>query len=263
MTRAARINLWLVVIVLALGALVAWQVRREQAAQEPPLTVLDSAAVGSVRVRCAQCAERHFVRDGARWVMQQPYRLDADQAVVARLLAIASSPVRVRRRVDEFDLARIGLDPPAMYLALDAMSIDVGTADALRGDRYVRIGEVVAMVPDRFSPFLMAAPESELDRHLAPRALELVAVTIDGVATSASLDAWRSAEASALRARDSDQAILDGARRIELSLVDGSRVVYHLSRDADGMLAQREAPALDYLLDARQTDLLFGADGNR
>ncbi|MEO8011889.1 MAG: hypothetical protein ABI650_09620, partial [Dokdonella sp.] len=180
-----------------------------------------------------------------------------------RLIAIASSPVRVRRRVNEFNLARIGLDPPAMSLELDALEIEVGTADALRGDRYVRIGDVISMVPDRFSPFLMATPESELDRHLAPLTLDLVAVSIDGIAVSDGLDGWRAASARKLSARDAQKPIRADAQRIEMSLGDGTRIIYHFVRSEDGMLAQRESPALDYLLDEAQMDSLVGATGDR
>ncbi|MCB1571896.1 MAG: hypothetical protein KDI72_12890, partial [Xanthomonadales bacterium] len=179
MRRASRSNLILLGLVVLLGLAAWWQVEREVAGFEPPLSTLDVAAIQRVEVSCAQCRRRVFERDGAHWTMREPYLLPADDAVVARLLSIARSPVRRRHALDAFEAAKVGLAPPLMSLDLDDEHFDIGLTDALGGDRYVRTGDRIAMVPDRFSPFLVAAPESELDRHFVPRGSNLASLRID------------------------------------------------------------------------------------
>ncbi len=257
MRKAARTNLVLAVVAAALGVVAWWQVDREIDAREPPLTTIDTAAVAAIQVRCAGCVERRFVRTPHGWRMSTPYELDADPTAIARLLAIAGAPVRLREPIEAYDLAKIGLDPPTMTLELDATRIEFGTTDALRGDRYVRDGARIARVPDRFSPFLVATPESELDRRLVPSTTGLRALRIDGVDAPALATAWR--EIRATRITPTDAAASIGSRRIDLDFGDGTSRSWRVLHRADGWIARREDPALDYHLAAPDAARLIGA----
>ena len=266
MRRNARINAILAALVAALAVLAWWQVRSEIGQREPALSTLDPSTVGRIHVRCTQCVAREFVRSDGDWRMRAPYPLDADDALVGRLLAIAGSPVRARHAIADFDPAKIGLAPPLMTLELGALIFEIGMADALRGDRYVRVGDVIAMVPDRFSPFLMATPESELDRHLLPRGTSIVALRIDGVDAPQRIDAWRSAVASKIEAVAADAA--DAPRpgtavHVELALGSGETMIWNVWRVADAWRARRDSPALDYALDASAIDALIGSASTR
>jgi hypothetical protein len=61
-----------------------------------------------------------------------------------------------------YDLAKLGLDPPRITLQLNDLSIAFGDEDPIEHDRYVRIGDELLRVPDRFSARLLETPESEL-----------------------------------------------------------------------------------------------------
>ena len=265
MRKAARTNLILAILAVTLGALAWWQVEREIDAREPPLSTIDTAAVTRIQVRCAGCVERRFSRgpdsrgpDG--WRMTLPYEFDADPTAIARLLAIAAAPVRLREPVEHYDLAKIGLDPPTMTLALDATRIDIGTTDALRGERYVRDGARIARVPDRFSPFLVATPESELDRHLVPRPADVRSVRVDGVESPSLIPAWREVRATRITPADASPSI--GSRRIDLDFGDGTSRTWQLLRRADEWIARRADPALDFHLAAADASRLVGAPAN-
>jgi hypothetical protein len=64
--------------------------------------------------------------------------------------------------VVELDARKLGLDPPWATLQLDDTILKFGTTDAILGDRYVMLGDTIALVPDRFSALLFDKPESEL-----------------------------------------------------------------------------------------------------
>ena len=257
MQRAARTNLILLTVAALLGIAVYLQVGHEVDRFEPPLSTLDADAIQTVRVGCLQCVTRHFERVAGHWQMREPYDLPADDTQVARLLAIATSPVRRRHALDAFEMARIGLDPPLMTLDLDAIHFDIGTADAFNGDRYVRTRDAIAMVPDRFSPFLAASPASELDRHLLPRGSTLVSLRIDGIEHAELITTWAQVQASRISLRtQAGTSTTNG--RVELQLADGSLIHYVLNRSADGMVADRLAPPLRYALDAGQAQALLG-----
>ncbi len=260
MGRIARTNLVLAGVVAVLGVLVWRQIDGEVASREPPLGgSLDASSVDRVAVRCAPpCRERTFERSKGRWRMTTPYAMDADDAAVARLVAIAASPVRSRRPLADFDPARIGLAPPQVTLELAALHFDVGLTDALRGDRYVRFEDTVAMVPDRFSPLLAAAPENELDRHLVPRDVEVTVLRLDGVARPDLAAAWRDTVAAQVAPRGDAEGSPNG-RRIDIDLADGSSLSYRLDREGDTYIARRGEPALVYALGEAQAQALLAS----
>lgn len=257
MRRASRSNLILLGLAVLLGLAAWWQVEREVAGFEPPLSTLDVAAIRRVEVSCLQCQRRVFEREGAHWTMREPYLLAADDAVVARLLSIAQSPVRRRHALDAFEPARIGLAPALMSLDLDDTHFDIGLTDALGGDRYVRTDDRIAMVPDRFSPFLVAAPESELDRHLMPRGSTLASLRIDGSVRADLVEAWTDAQAARLVA-DADGGDAATGTKVELQLADGSTVEFTLVAGTDGVYLRRRSPRIRYMLAPGQAQALLG-----
>ncbi|MEP7042780.1 MAG: hypothetical protein ABI843_06935 [Dokdonella sp.] len=161
MKRRARTNLILIVVVALLGTAIYAELRREQTIAEP-LTPLDTDAVHTLVVTCNACKPRRFEKDGVHWRMLEPYAQAADDRAIARLLAIARAPVRLRHAAGELDAKKIGLDPPLATLQLDGTLLKFGMTDAIDGDRYADVGGVIALVPDRFSVLLFAAPENEL-----------------------------------------------------------------------------------------------------
>ncbi|HOX71502.1 MAG TPA: hypothetical protein PK001_07150 [Dokdonella sp.] len=261
MQRATRTNLILLGVVAMLGIAAYLQVDREVSRFEPPLGALDPAGIDRVTVSCLQCVPRRFEREDGHWFMREPYALPADDAQLARLLSIAASPVRSRRDAARFDARKIGLDPALIRLDLGAMHFDIGTTDAFNGDRYVRVGNTIAMVPDRFSPFLVAAPASELDRHLLPRGSILASLQIDGIERRDLIEAWNLAMASRITAADGT-APASVLANVQLHLGDGTRIDYRLVRDTDAIVARRAEPALSYTLSAEQGSLLLGTAGS-
>ncbi len=257
MRRATRTNLILIGVMVALGMATYWQVNREVAHFEPPLSSLDPATIEQVRVACLECPPRRFERVDGHWMMREPYDLPADDAQVARLLSIATSPVRSRRAVSSLDAQKIGLDPALMSLDLDSVHFDFGTTDAFNGDRYVRVGDTIAMAPDRFSPFLIAAPASELDRRLLPRGSTLKSVSINGTVRPQLVDAWTQAMAERISASNAKTANSTDPV-VELEIDDGTRLKFQFLRNGDATIARRSAPALDYALSPQQAIALLG-----
>jgi hypothetical protein len=258
MRRAARSNLILLGVVAVLGVAAYLQIGKETSRFEPPLSTLDPAMIQRVTVSCLECVPRRFERVGEHWTMREPYDLPADDTQVARLLGIASAVVRSRRPFSSLDAKKIGLDPALMRLDLDDQHFEIGTTDAFNGDRYVRVGDTIAMAPDRFSPFLVAAPASELDRHLVPRGSTLRSLRIDDIEHPQQMDAWTSVLASRVTiATDKPSAIRIAS--VDLTLGDDSVIHFELSRDADALIAKRDEPALSYLLPMKLAADLLGA----
>jgi hypothetical protein len=162
MRKTTRSIVFLAALAALLAAFVWAELERERALVPVPLTALDPAAVQRLEVRCTGCRTRRFVRNASGWHMLEPYALPANPDAIARLLAIARTPVRSRLSLRDYDLAKLGLDPAQITLTLDDLTIAIGDGDPIEHDRYVRIGDELLRLPDRFSARLLETPESEL-----------------------------------------------------------------------------------------------------
>lgn len=162
MRKSARNLLMLAVAVVALGTAVHVQLARERGLVPQPLTALDPAAVTHLEIRCQSCRSRVFERVDGVWRMRAPHDAAANPEAVNRLLAVLRAPVRTRAKMAGYAAAKLGFDPPQITVIADAVRIDIGGEDPIDHDRYVRVGDDLLRVPDRFSARLLESPESEL-----------------------------------------------------------------------------------------------------
>lgn len=257
MKRRTRTRLMLVLLVALLGAAAYAELLREEWAQPRPLTTVDTSAAARIVVECRTCRGRTFERTPAGWRMREPYAFAASDEAVARLLAIASAPMRKRRAAADADAKKLGLDPPVASIRIDDLRIDVGTTDAINGLRYVRHGGDIALVHDNYSAWLLAPPESELDRRLAPPDFDLATVRVDGDERPALAAAWRIVTTSQVVASNTIVAEGEIRRRIELAAKDGSTLRFTLVRGDGRYVALRDDLPLAYPLEEAQVQHLL------
>ncbi|MEO8460414.1 MAG: hypothetical protein ABI451_07790, partial [Dokdonella sp.] len=159
----------------------------------------------------------------------------------------------------DLDFAKLGLDPAEIVLTVDSLGISFGTTDVIDNDRFARIGSSnrIARVPDRFSPFLLATAESELDRHLVPPMSRISELTIDGSARPNLIAAWTDAIAKAVRKPDAPAAPDLTSIKVNLVLNSGDSLQYRIVHESDVYLALRETPDLAYQISEAQAQTLL------
>jgi hypothetical protein len=163
MRKSTRSIFFLALAVLVLGGAVYAELERETHLAMQPLTALDTAQIKHIEIICAAvCRNRRFERTDAGWQMLEPIAKPASAEAIARLLSVARAPIRVRLQLHDYNLAKLGLAPAQIVLKLDDMAIEIGDDDPIEHDRYIRVGDMLVRVPDRFSARLLEAPESEL-----------------------------------------------------------------------------------------------------
>ena len=257
MRRRTRQNLVLGAVVALAALAVGLVIQREQASLGEPLAMVDTASVTHLRVRAGDKPSRAFERRDGQWWMSEPYRMPAHEDAVARLLAIASATPRQRYAAGRFEAARIGLSPPQALLEVGTLRLEFGITDAIRGDRYVRTADGIALLPDRFSGWLLAPAESEIDHRLAAPLAAVTHVRIDGQAHPELAAAWNRVTTSQVVAPEAPAAV---AVAVELADAQGNRVTFRVWRRDDGRyLALRDAPALVYPLEEPQMQQLLPA----
>lgn len=168
--RRRHRSLWILVglvLVLAAGA-VAEQVRERKLAA-PPLTAQTEREVHAIVRECEGCTRLRLEKVQGSWSLVEPFAVPAHAERVEALIAIGTAPMRHRYATADLDPAKIGLDRPYARLTLGPRLLEFGTTDAINQDRYVRVGDTVALIPDRFGALLRAPPETFVDpRPFAP-----------------------------------------------------------------------------------------------
>ncbi|MGA9334948.1 MAG: hypothetical protein WBV39_11780 [Rudaea sp.] len=163
MRNSSRNLLLLAILTAVIGAAVYAQIHHEQEQlRTRRLSEIDAAGISHVSVSCMDCRTRRFERNGDGWRMLEPFVLPASTVAVKRLIAVARSPVHEWLSMRDHDPTKLGLAPPRITLTLDGTIIKIGNEDPIDHDRYVRIGDKLARVPDRFSARLLESPQSEL-----------------------------------------------------------------------------------------------------
>lgn len=260
MRRQTRATLLLGLVVLALGGTAWWQLRREAGGDLPRLLAgFDAAAVQSIRVRTAEGPLRRFERSGAGWRMREPYDLPAESAAVERLLGIAAAPRRKRLEGAAPDLRKLGLAPPQAtvdYAGAAAQHLEFGATDAIRGERYVRRGDAIWLVPDRFSAWLFAPAENELDRRVAA-GLAVVGLRLDGAERPDLMSAWQATAATRVLAAAQAPAPAGELHAIELRSAEGAVLTLTLWRGDVGYCVLRHDPDLVYVFDETAVQALL------
>jgi hypothetical protein len=136
--------------VVALAALVVWQWRAEHA--KATLLTLDPAAVTRIAVTWQGKPIRRYRKRGGHWYLAGQSERRADDAHMAALAGLAATSVIAWRERSDVQPAAIGLAMPAVIVTLNGQRLAYGALAAFGPQRYVRVGERIAVIPASYSP---------------------------------------------------------------------------------------------------------------
>lgn len=152
MQRASRQRVGWVVAVLALLALAAWQWRSDASAEPGSVLDLPPEQVTRIALGIGGAPALHYEKRDGQWWQTDGTPRRADDGRLAELAATAAAPVLAWRAASDFDPARIGLAPPQAVLNLDGHTLEFGATAATGAQRYVRVGQRIALLPEHYSP---------------------------------------------------------------------------------------------------------------
>ncbi len=167
MTRARWLTN-LALLLLALGLALVIRMTERDAERIGRLTPFDPEAIEQIRLERGDAEALLLRRSETGWRMTSPYQVAADPAQLSRLLAIAAAEDLRALPVAAVDLAELGLDPPLVQLRLDDLLLAIGATEPIAEHRYVRIGDLIHLIDDRFIGRLLAPPEDYIGKTLLP-----------------------------------------------------------------------------------------------
>jgi hypothetical protein len=167
MRRQLFINLGLAALVLLL-VLVVWLVPDQSTPPDKAsITSLTGAEINTIRIHNSS-GEFLLERQASGWHISHPYEVAANAFLVTRLLEIADADSLESFPAPVEGLAEFGLEPPQATLELDSTRIQMGSTNPINHHRYLRIGDDLHLIQDRFPHHLLAGAEAFVDLRPVP-----------------------------------------------------------------------------------------------
>lgn len=152
MKRATRQRWWMLAAAVVLTAFAYWQWTHDRDEAPGTLLAIDPGSVTQLTLRIGNGAEEHYARRDGHWWRTDGAPLRADDGRLAELSETAAASVLSWRPLTDFDPAHIGLTPPMAVLTLDGQRLEFGETSVTGPQRYVRVGDRVALVSVRYTP---------------------------------------------------------------------------------------------------------------
>lgn len=190
MNSRLLLNLALVIVVAVLG-LIAWlQPGLDKPAAPPRLTDLDPAAINRIRIVDRDGPTIVLARKDGRWRIEEPIQLPANGFRIDSLLRLTGEASYGQLEVAEIDLAELGLDTPRIRLYLNDREFAFGTTEPIDGRRYVRTGDIVHLITDRYFHIMTAGPTDLVNQHLLPADSRITEITTPDWRLARAEDKW-------------------------------------------------------------------------
>jgi len=158
------LNLVLVVAVTGLVLLAFYEPGIDVPPEPPPLMTMARESVTRLAVERLSQPTVRMEKRGGRWRVTEPFALPANAYRVGALLEILKTPSHEQLTVS--DLERFSLAPPKASLSLNETRLDFGATESLSMRRYVRLGDTVHLITDRFFYHLVAGATNFVDYQL-------------------------------------------------------------------------------------------------
>lgn len=257
------LNLGLLVALLVLGAFIGFSQQEPPPVEPERLTTLAEADITRIEIRPARHADAVLERRGSEWWLVEPFTARADTVRVDAAIGLVRARSLARYAASAVDAQQAGLASPDLVLRVNDVTLELGGTEALHGRRFVRLGDRVYLIVDRYSYLLQGGLASLVSPQLLPTGARLQEIELpglhllqhgghwqlaDGEAASADalqalVDEWRYARALRVSRSDGDE----GGETITLRLAaDASPIRFILQQDEDETRFIRPDPGLIY-----------------
>jgi hypothetical protein len=159
MRRPILINLFLLLLVLLLAGLVWLSSGQQEKQPTIPLTSLVPDQITLITIENDNGPAIKMELEQSGWVMTQPSRAKVKSEKIAKLLEISKTKSTSRFEAPQ-KLTEYGLNPPQAVLTLNQTRIEMGGTHPINHRRYMRIGNMIHLINDRFPHHLLATPDS-------------------------------------------------------------------------------------------------------
>ncbi len=281
MRRGWIVNLVLLVVVVAAGALLYFEPWKEPPEKPPRIVAVDPGKVERVAIERPGKDGRIVLERGEDdgWRLVEPFAMRANGTRVHALVQDLRQRGRDHFPVADRDLAGFGLKEPQVRVSLDGTTVAIGGEAPIKRARYVRVGDTIHLA-DRGILRTAERGATELAaRSLVPGDATMTAIegpgfrvakgddgwTVENAdrkpakeAAKALAQAWQSAQGLRLVRREGDGGDLEADARLALKGRDQPLRFARLATDTKGEVAvTRPGLPVRYVISAGTADRLF------
>jgi len=261
------LNIFLVLILAGLLALVIYEPGKTESPEIKKLTSLDPDTVQEISIESPGRPPLLLTKKSGHWHMQKPLMMPANTGRIQQLLKITQAKSIADYAMRRVDANQLQLDTPSLSLKLDDVLLRFGTTDALGGSRYVQMGNTVHLITDRYSHLMKRAATEFVSPTLLPQGSvieELILPDLrltqqdgrwstnghegDADAIQMLLDEWRYARALRVSLIDKDTAAVTKENIVVSIGNDSDKQIFRfiVLRSETGIILQRAEPGIQY-----------------
>ncbi len=242
------LNLFMLIGVLALIAVIFYKPGIEPPMEVPPLTTLSRDQITTLDIVHAN-DELTLDRTQQGWQIAGTPPLAADDHQVNALQALAEARPERSYPASSLDLAALKLAPAPLTVRLNTTEIRFGDTDPLEGLRYVQIGEHVHLIMDNYQSILQGKRTQFASRRLLPNGANIIAVEVPNLKLSKQDSGWKVEPAPEKHSADAPQKLVEAwsttsalwvreyqkaaSQPVTITLADGQHITFEL-RSGEG-----------------------------
>jgi hypothetical protein len=255
MGKRMLLNVWLAVALLVL----VWVVWQEPGhAPKPPavkLTTLSPTVVNKLVITNHNGTITLNKQDGA-WRLSQPVAIAANGVRVDDLLEVVQAKSLARFPAAGRDLKEYGLAKPAVRLRLNDTEILFGGVTPVDQQRYVKVGDTIHLISDRYMFELLGGAAAWVSRDLVPPGKQIVSMQLPDIKLARNdKGEWSAAPSGKAESADAVQRVVEA-----WSDAQALRVTPYEKHPAQGEVVigiAGEAQPLHYRIVARKPELIL------
>lgn len=246
-----RLNLLLLVVVLALGA-GAWVAYEKKNQPKETLTPIAAEGVDRIVLDWPGSPRIALEKRNGNWFLTEPVKVRADRFEAVGATSLASTEVQESIDGTDVDLKELGLAPPSHTITLNDVVIEFGSTDPLQSRRYVRVGGAVKLIDEPATAALDKDYADLVSKALFAPGDELVKIELPALTlTKGENGEWAAPPGTANATAAALKALADGWKDAqamwneaapEAAAPAGGKVRFTL---ADGRVEEYEIAAVD------------------
>jgi hypothetical protein len=182
MSARTLLNLALALLVVLLGAVVWLRPGLEPEVAPAAIMALEPEQVSSINITRLQDAPLGFRKKDDAWFIDSDLAIPADAFQVRAILALLKATSVRSYPAEAIDLVGPGLDPPQASIMFNGTRVAIGGIEPIDKLRYIRTGETIHLVEDRYQHLLNAGFNNFVQRQLLPEGASIIALQLPGLA---------------------------------------------------------------------------------
>lgn len=247
------LNLGLALLVAVLAALAFIQPGKAPPPAEIRISTLEPQTVSRIEFFPPSGAGFALLRNGKDWFIEQP-SLRAQPFRVETILELPAAASAAQLPLADNKDNAFGVDPPQARVRFDDTEIAFGLTNPVGLRRYVRVGDAVHLIDDRFYHHAASNWVAWVDRRVLPEGVTLTALDLPALKLRREGTAWQIDPPRAQASADSVTALIEEWQRAYAMDVEEATAV---PADAQALRLQWQGGALELALVPDGEEWLF------